>query len=141
MPRVTLVTVVLLSSLSLIHAQGPRRDGRWQVSVEMNMPGMPGGMPPLTVEQCVTKEEADDPTSVMPKGPGNSDGQDCKFSDQKIDGNAVSWSMSCTMPLEMTGSGEFTYGTDTFEGVTKMEMHGQTMTTKYAGTRLGECVK
>ena len=42
---------------------GPRRDGNWQITVQMEMPGMPAGdgMPPMTMTQCVTLEYAADP--------------------------------------------------------------------------------
>jgi len=49
--------------------------------------------------------------------------------------------MSCTTPQEMTGTGEFVYGEDTFEGVVKMTMQGQTISMKSSGKRLGDYVK
>jgi len=48
-------------------AQGPRRDGRWEVMVEMTMPGMPGSMPPSKSEYCLTPEEAENPQSLLPQ--------------------------------------------------------------------------
>src|SRR5690349_2720699 len=48
-----------------------RRDGRWEVKMEMMMPNMPMAMPPTTVTQCVTKEDAADPQKAMaPQGRG-----------------------------------------------------------------------
>ncbi len=38
--------------------QGPRRDGEWDVKMEMNMPGMPANMPARTTKQCITPAEA-----------------------------------------------------------------------------------
>jgi hypothetical protein len=64
---------------------------------------------------------------------------DCKVVDQEISDNKVTWSMSCTTPQEMTGTGEFVYADDTFEGVMQMQMQGQTMSMKYNGKRLGDC--
>jgi hypothetical protein len=124
-------------------AQGPRRDGRWDVMVEMSMPGMPGNMPPLKTEQCVTPDQAENPESLLPpQGPaGGKSDSDCKITDQDISGSKVTFSMSCTTPQEMTGTGEFLYGDDTFEGVMTMTMQGQTMSMKYKGTRLGDCVQ
>jgi hypothetical protein len=119
-------------------AQGPRRDGRWEIMVDM---GMPAGMPPMKMEQCLTKEQAEKPESLLPpQGPGG-DGtnNDCKITDQDISGNKVSWAMSCTTPQEMTGTGEFVYADDTFEGVMKMLMQGQTMSMRFSGKRLGDC--
>src|SRR5437867_140568 len=45
----SLVAVVLSLSFTA-WAQGPRRDGLWDVKVEMEMPGAPAVMPPMTME-------------------------------------------------------------------------------------------
>lgn len=123
--------------------EGPRRDGRWQVTVEMSMPGMPAGLPPMTMEQCITKEEAADPESMIPQtqgGRGAAPG-DCQVTDQKISGSKVSWAMTCTGSEPMSGTGEFTYTDNGYTGVVKMDREGQTMTMKYSGKRLGDCAK
>jgi hypothetical protein len=60
-----------VQSSKWLFAQGPvRRDGRWDVKMEMQMAGMT--MPPQTLTQCVTKEEAADPQKGMPKHAENS---------------------------------------------------------------------
>jgi hypothetical protein len=118
---------------------GPRRDGKWEVKMEMDMPGMPAGMPPMNSTQCITPEEAKDPQKAIPQGRGGRGNDSCKVSDYKVDGNKVSWSMKCDPPQEMTGTGEFTYAADTYTGVMKMERGGQTMTMKYTGKRIGDC--
>ena len=42
----------------------------------------------------------------------------------------------------MTGTGEMTYGEDTYTGTVKMDMSGRgTVTMKYSGKRVGECEK
>jgi hypothetical protein len=120
-------------------AQGPQRDGRWEVRMEMEMPGMPMKMPPMTTTQCVTKEQADDPQRSVPQGRGNQN--NCKVSDYKVSGNTVTWSMKCEGPEAMSGTGEITYGQNTYEGTMKMTREGQTMTMKYSGKRLGDCTQ
>lgn len=120
-------------------AQGPRRDGRWEVKMEMEMPGMPMKMPPMTTTQCVTKEQADDPQRSVPQGRGAQN--NCKVSDYKVSGNTVTWSMKCEGPEAMSGTGEITYGQDTYDGTMKMTREGQTMTMKYSGKRLGDCTQ
>jgi len=64
-----------------------------------------------------------------------------KVSDDKVTGNKVTWSMKCEGPEAMSGTGEITYGENTYDGVMKMERQGQTMTMKYTGKRLGDCLK
>ena len=132
------VTVVVGLSVSAL-AQSPRRDGRWEVITEMEMPGMPMKMPPMTTTQCITKEQVEDPQRSVPQGRGAPN--NCKVSDYKVAGNKVTWSMKCEGPEAMSGTGEITYGENTYDGVMKMERQGQTMTMKYTGKRLGDCLK
>ena len=132
-----LATIVLGLSVSA-SGQGPRRDGRWEVKIEMEMPGMPMKMPPMTTTQCITKEQAEDPQRTVPQ-PGRGAQSDCKVSDYKVAGNKVTWSMKCEGPEAMSGTGEITYGENTYEGVMKMDHQGQAMTVKSSGNRLGDC--
>ncbi len=127
----------------LASAQGPRRDGKWEVTAEMDMPGMPMKMPPRTSTQCVTKEDVADPQKSVPtnNGPRGGNG-DCKVSDYKMEGGKVTWNMKCEGEHPMTGTGEMNYGEDSFTGTMKMDHGGgQVMTMKYTGKRLGDCTK
>ena len=56
------VVFAAVLSASLL-AQGPRRDGNWEITMTMDMPGMPQGMsmPPIKTTQCITKQDASDP--------------------------------------------------------------------------------
>jgi hypothetical protein len=137
-------------SVSLL-AQGPRRDGNWEVTMTMEMAGMPQGMsmPPIKTTQCITPEEAKDPAKTVPQRPAGRGGaanpDDCKVSDYKQDGNKISWAMKCEGAQPMAGTGEFIYTGDTYTGTMKMDMArgGQPMavTMKYNGKRLGDCTK
>ena len=146
--RLMLAFVVVCVAALPTLAQGPRRDGKWEVKTEMempNMPNMPAGMsmPAFTSTQCITPAEANDPSKQIPQG-GRGRGPNpdkCKMSDYKVEGNKVTWSMKCDPPDEMTGTGEFTYGVDSYTGIMKMNRGGQTMTMKYTGKRLGDCDK
>ena len=84
--------LVGVASAVAVSAQGVRRDGNWDISVEMQMPNMPAGMtmPPMKMTQCVTKEEAKDPQKSIPSRPQRGGGaQDCKVTDYKESGNTV----------------------------------------------------
>ena len=135
-----LTLVVTVSAIA--QGPGPRRDGNWQVTMEMDMPGMPQKMPPMTMTQCVTKADADDPMKMAPQGRGAAP-SNCKVSDYKTEGNKVTWSMRCDGENPMTGTGEFVYSGDTYTGTMKMTAGrgGQPMTMKYAAKRLGDCTK
>src|SRR3954468_9757427 len=109
MNRRTATTAAVIGiSVSLL-AQGARRDGKWEVTTEMSMQGTPAGMmPPTTVTQCITKEEAADPQKAVPQPPAGRGGppSDCKMSDYKADGNKVTYTMACTTPQPATVKGE-----------------------------------
>ena len=136
--RMLALTAAALAVATTIFAQGPRRDGRWQVTIEMQMAGMT--MPPQTTTQCITPEDAADPQKAMPQGGRGANSTDCKISDYKVDGNKVSWSMACARD-RMSGTGEFLYSGDTYTGTMKMTAAGMDMTMKYSGKRLGDCTK
>jgi hypothetical protein len=119
-------------------AQNPMRPGRWEVTMQMEMPGMPMQMPATKTTQCVTPEQLKEPNSaVPPSGPNNPN--NCKVSDYKTAGNSVSWKMACTGQPAMSGSGEMKFDGDTYTGVMKMTTEGREMTMKYSGKRLGDC--
>ena len=130
-------------------AQGPRRDGKWEVKMEMdmpNMPNMPAGMtmPTIMTTECVTPADANDPQKAMPAGGGRGRGPNpdkCKTSDVKMDGNKMSMAFKCDPPDAMDGTMEMTYSGDTFTRVMKLNRGGQQMTMKYTGKRVGDCDK
>jgi hypothetical protein len=132
------VTLAVLGTALWAQGPGPRRDGNWEVTLEMQMPGMPMTMPAQTIMQCITPQQAADPQNLAPpSGRGQSS---CKVSDYKVDGNKVTFSLSC--PNEgMTGTAEFIYTADSYAGTMKMNMQGQSMSMKYTGKRLGDCTR
>lgn len=137
-----IVAVLAIGIVTL--AQGPRRDGKWEVTTEMEMPGMPMKMPPFVHTQCITKEEANDPQKAVPKGRGGrgADDPNCKVSDYKVSGNKVTYSVKCEGDQPMTMKGEMVYGDDTYTSTQTMDMAGRgTMTMKSTAKRLGDCTK
>jgi hypothetical protein len=127
------LSLVLGLSLSA-RAQTPRQDGNWEVTMQVEVEGMPA-LPAKTMTQCVSKEDVADPQKP-PLGRASSH---CTVSDHKVEGNRVSWSMKCEAPEAMTGTGEILYGDNAYTGILKIEREGRTMTMKYAGKRLGDC--
>ena len=138
----TIAAVLGLSAAAL--AQAPRRDGKWDVTMTMEMAGMPASMPPVTTTQCVTKEQAADPQKSVLQQPQRGNQQsDCKVSDYKIDGNKVTYAVKCDQPQPLTMNAEMVYGADSYTGTMTMNMDrgGQPMaiSIKYSGKRLGDC--
>ena len=133
MKKLTLFFAGVALLLPIVANAGPQRPGKWQLTMEMEMPGMPMKMPPQTFTNCVTKEMADKPEP--PKGKKDND---CQVYDYKIDGNVVSWKVKCEKQNVM-GDGKMTFTGDTYEGVTHMKMGEHEVTTKLTGKRLGDC--
>jgi Protein of unknown function (DUF3617) len=140
--RLAAIVLVAGSFIALVAAEGPRRDGEWEVKMEMNMPGMPIAIPPTTTKQCITPTDASDPKKALPPQGRGGNASNCTVSDYKIEGNTVSWSMACSGSQPMTGKGQFVYEQSAYTGTMIMDMQGRgTMTMKYSGKRLGDCTK
>lgn len=133
--------VVLAASVIAIAQASPIRPGRWEVTMQMQMPGSPVQMPEMKTTRCVTPEDAKDPSRSLPSGPEGRGGQksDCKAEDYKVSGNTASWKMVCTTPQAMTGTGEMTFTDDSYNGTMKMDSPQGQMTMKMAGKRVGDC--
>lgn len=134
---VVLAVLVFAATVSDAAAQNPMRPGRWEVTMQMDMPGMPVQMPAMKNTQCVTQQQIDSPTHGVPNGPGNNP-NDCKVSDYKVSGNTVTWNMACPSQ-STTGSGELKFNGDTYEGLVKMMMQQKEMAMKFNGKRVGDC--
>ena len=68
---------------------------------------------------------------------------DCQITDRKTTGNRTTFRVTCTGKEPMTGTGEMTTGTDSYQGVMRLsaKMDGETtnMTTEYSGRLIGRC--
>jgi hypothetical protein len=119
-------------------AQGALRAGKWEVTTQMEMPGMPMQLPATTRTQCVTQAQQDDPASTLPSGSPDPQA-DCKASDYRRDGDKVTWKLTCTGSQPMTGQGSIVVDGDRYDGTMVMTMDQGSMTMKYAGKRVGDC--
>jgi hypothetical protein len=113
------------------------QDGLWEVSVKMEMPGMPAGAGAQTHRKCYTPADVQDASRTMPKD------DNCQVSDLKAQGDTVSWSVRCKPPQEMTGTGTMTYKGTSYAGRMNFSMKegGQTMNMQQtiSGKRIGPC--
>jgi hypothetical protein len=112
--------------------------GLWEFINTMSMAGMP--KPQVnTVQRCLTKEEAADPS----KWHGQKAQQaDCKVTMKNRTATTASWDMTCPK-TGMTGTGSARLGRGTVESEQHMagEMQGRKfeMQLKTTGKRLGPC--
>ena len=81
---VTYAFAALAAVAVVVPAQGadhPQKPGKWQVKFQMEMPGMPFKMPPITTEVCITEEDLKDPQKAVPGDPK----QKCTVGDYKVE--------------------------------------------------------
>ena len=126
--RASFAVAATLAVCTSLLAQEPRRDGNWEITMKMEMPGMPMAMPPITTTKCVTQAEVDDPMKAMPSGQGN-DTSKCKMTDYKTEGHKSTWAMKCEGKPAMSGTGEITYAGNTYTGAMKLDSEGHAMST------------
>ncbi len=133
---ILLMTVSTLFPGSIVRSiadSGPNmKDGLWEITIEMEMQGMPMKMPPMTHTQCITRKNAV-PSASQP-------GQECKMTENHINGDTVTWQMECDTPEgSAKAAGKITYAGDTFKGEIKMKMQGMEMLQHLDGKWVGEC--
>jgi hypothetical protein len=111
------------------------KEGEWRIETSTEIAGMPMSMPPVTVTQCLTQEDAV-PTQR------SQEGNPCTITEQSVNGSTLTWKVECP---NSTGSGTMTYNHDTFSGSMTMEANtpGGTMNmvSKMKGRYLGPCKK
>ena len=134
--KILVISVVLVASLSTsIASSGPNmEEGKWEVTTRMEMPGMSISMPEVTSTQCLTKKD------FVPQG--SQQGQECKITKTKVDGNTVTWTVKCSgQGGEVTGTGKMTYRGSSFKGKIEMTMvqSNTKMIRHINGHRIGDC--
>lgn len=112
------------------------KPGKYEITVKMEVPGMPGGMPPQTMVQCLNEKN--------PLPDSAPDAQGCKMANMRTKGNTVTYTIECNQPgMEAKIAGEMTYKGDSFDGTTNTSMGpeagGMTVITVVKGKRIGKC--
>jgi hypothetical protein len=114
---------------------GSGPDELWDVTMKMEMPGMPMAMPPRTSQVC--KKKAAGNEALMKSDPN------CRMSNLRTAGNKTSFVFTCTGEHPMTGEGEMTANGDTFDSRMHMKSTGKgqefEMTQTMTGKRVGSC--
>ncbi len=131
-----LAVLVLVSLPSAVLAANGIREGMWEITSSMEMPGMPMAMPATTIKHCYTKEDVKDQKKVISRD------KDCTVTDLRSSGNKVSWKMVCTGKNAGKFSGETVFSGDSYDSVMHMQSEGGkggAMTIKAKGKRVGNC--
>ena len=128
-----LLFVISLFLFSCTVQKGPNmKEGLWEVTIRMEVPGMPVQMPPQTYTQCLTQKEA------VPKR--EEPNQNCKIVKQDIKGDTVSWVVECeTREGTAVSDGSITYKGDTMEGIITMKQGDMKATQRLSGRWIGKC--
>ncbi len=118
-------------------AEPNMKEGMWEMSMKMDMKGMPIAMPPMKFKQCITKKD------MVPHQ--KEKGQDCTMVNTNISGDTVSWAVRCKDKNGTVESkGQIVYKGDKFDGVmntTMTDTKGRSQATKtnMSGRRVGDC--
>ncbi|MEK7758067.1 MAG: DUF3617 family protein [Pseudomonadota bacterium] len=138
------LTILLAAGTGTAYAAGPNfKEGEWSVSYQMEVVGMPFPMPPITARKTMCLDK----NNYVPDN--SQQGQECKVSDQKVNGNTVTWTMRCRAQERMIeGQGKITYKGERYDGVMDAKLISadyQSPAVGYQytmqGQRLGACGK
>lgn len=132
MSRYLTVSMVVVASFYAVTAFGAPGE-TWDVTTRGS------GIPEMVMTICLQPGGANDPKQFMQKD------SDCEVTDVKTAGKKTSWKMRCgSGDDEMTGTGDVTYTTNSYQG--KTDMAGKSggkpyaMKMTYQGKRIGaEC--
>jgi hypothetical protein len=110
-------------------------DELWDVTMKMEMPGMPMAMPAQTHQMCLKKDRKGE--DAIPKQ------ENCRTTDVRTVGNKVTFAMECTGKDPMTGRGEITSTPTAYDGrmQVKSTRRGEEMemTQTFSGKKVGAC--
>lgn len=115
-----------------VNAAPPMQEGMWEITTQLDMPGMPMQMPAHTSRHCLTNKDMV-PQQQQP-------GQQCKMLEQNVSGNTVTWRMECDTPQgKSTMHGRTTYTGNAMQGELRMRQGGTEMLQRISGKRVGDC--
>ncbi len=143
----TITLIFALAVPTCIFAAHPAKPGKWEVTTEVDMPGMPTKPQPMTHTVCISKDDLEkNPEATIPKPRSRRTGEernDCKVSDYKINENTVTWNLKCEGGQNpVSGSGKIKYTADSYDGTMEMKIGDREMKVVYKGKWISaECDK
>jgi hypothetical protein len=143
----TVLVVVVLASVG--EAQLAIRPGQYELTVEMNLGGIPADAPKAVLDaagfqkqkklECLTAADVKgDITQMLMREMADSN---CKMSDLKWAGSRVTFTTTCAEDdIRMVMNHDVTVGTDSFTSVAKgQDNKGNVSTVKTSARRVGDC--
>lgn len=134
-PRILAAALLCCAFALPVWAEPNLQDGKWEITTQLQMPGLPFAPPPMKFTRCLTKKDA------VPQQ--NEPQSNCRMISSDVQGDTVFWVMECKDQHGTTRSnGQVTYHKDSFEGAVNVTTSGKdaaTMTSKMSGRRLGNC--
>jgi Protein of unknown function (DUF3617) len=102
---------ILLLAPTTASAQNAAPPGvLWETTSQMSMEGMPMAMPVQTMKVCAPAQWTEPPGAQGQQGCTNS-----QFEQNEL---TVTWTSTCSAPMEMAGNGEIVFADDTFQSYT-----------------------
>ncbi len=115
-----------------VSAGDAMKEGLWEVTVSMDMPGMPMKMPGQTYKQCLTKKD------MIPQKEEKD--KKCRLIKNEKKGDTVIWLMECKDDDGTTTiSGKATYKGSSFKGTVKVKHAKGDFTQHLSGRWIGQC--
>jgi hypothetical protein len=146
MKKINLIALVAATCCGVAMAgpfdqfKGKMKEGMYEYKMDMDMPGMPGGMGKhsTTMQHCVTAKDIEGGDWAQAQQKSN-----CEFKDVKVSGNNASYKMVCKGEPKMTADTKLTFRDNGFVSDMKMTMDqgGQVMNMSQhmEGRLLGPC--
>lgn len=145
MKTMSLLVLLALTAAPALAGENPMKPGMWEITTQMDMPGMPYKMPPMTFKRCVTPEMLAQNNGLgEQKSPP---GTHCERTKMNVSGNRAEWGVSCTGKNNMSGHGTVTWDSpNAYHGETHLTMdmngHATNVTQVMSGRRIAaDCGK
>ncbi|HXU93764.1 MAG TPA: DUF3617 family protein [Gallionella sp.] len=115
--------------------------GLWELVVENSGAATPDAEP-ITMDRCVTAEDARDPSKVL-GGVSNPGATDCTYTERSFLGNTFRFRMMCAGAFGLQARGEIKYSALSMDGsiISMANIEGQALIleSKVTARRLGDC--
>lgn len=131
--KMIIITVLaIIGSAAAAFSAVNLTEGNWEMTMSMEMTGVPFKIPPTKYTVCLTRD------NLNPQKKDNT--QECRIISQKIVGSTYSWVAECnTKQGPARNEGSITYKGTTLNGVIKTTTGGKVMKQTLSGRRVGAC--